>query len=407
MSFSEKLRIELNNLFLGIAIPCAIFYLVYNVLGPRRTISYIVSCSWVIIMLVPLYLNYRKKYTAAKLYSIIVPLIVVVVLHFMHGLEIRIEPAYLLLILISSFFFKKRSAIIMSSVVSAAYLTVIALLPFIDPPMVNKVSPVIPVVYYAFAAVSSFILVTKVLVENENFNKLTAIQNDTLEKKNKQLEKFAYIASHDLKTPIRNIVSFVGLVERNIKKEQFQQVDDDLEYIKSNALQMSALVEGILQISTLDYADHEAREIINLDQVVDQIKQVLINEYSDNNASIQHEILPLYYGNAAEFYLVFQNLIQNGLKYNKSTAPSVRIWPKATEEMLCIHVKDNGIGIEEMYYEQIFEFFKRLHTSSEYEGTGLGLGLCKRIIESYQGSITLQSELGKGSTFTINLPLNT
>ncbi|RMF01952.1 MAG: GHKL domain-containing protein, partial [Bacteroidetes bacterium] len=225
-------------------------------------------------------------------------------------------------------------------------------------------------------------------------------------KKNKQLEKFTYIASHDLKTPIRNITNFTNLVERNLKAESYDQAQvlQDLAYIKNNAQQMTALVEDILQISTLDYSDQDAKTTIKLTQVATQAKEALLQQSAYQHADVQIADLPTYYGNASEFYLIFQNLIQNGIKYNQNKTPQIRIWATQTDTTIYLHVRDNGIGIKPEFQSQVFEFFKRLHTREEYEGTGLGLGLCKRIVEGYQGEITLESTPGAGSTFTICLP---
>jgi light-regulated signal transduction histidine kinase (bacteriophytochrome) len=311
-----------------------------------------------------------------------------------------------MLILLCSFFFKKKLAIIMNITAVSVFVVVAILLSYITPPRADNILPTVPLIYFTFSVISSIVLVTKVLIENEKINLITSAQNEILAKKNKQLEKFTYIASHDLKTPIRNITSFATLVERDLNRKEYEAIPEHLAYIKSSALQMYALVEDILQISTLDYADHEVREMNNLNQIIDQVKLTLHNEILAHNANIQVESLPDYNCNPSEFYLVFQNLLQNSIKYNNSEVPNIRVWATTTDHELQIHVADNGIGIEKIYHEQIFEFFKRLHTNEQYEGTGLGLGLCKRIIESYQGSISLQSVPGEGSIFTIKLPLH-
>lgn len=405
LSFSEKLRIELNNLFLGVALPCVIIHLIYITLGPRLLTSYLITGTWVIILLIPLYLNYRKKYFATKVYTVLACVLGISVVHLLHGWNIRLEPTYLMMILLCSFFFKRNLAIVMSIVVALVFVTVAILLSYITPPRADSILPTVPIAYFTFSVISCIVLITKVLTENEKINLITSSQNETLAKKNKQLEKFTYIASHDLKTPIRNVTSFAMLVDRDLKRKEYEGIPDHVEYIKSSALQMSALVEDILQISTLDYADQEVRTMTNLNLIAKQVVSTLKNEVSEITAKIKIENLPDYYCNPSEFYLVFQNLIQNSIKYNEHKTPCVRLWAVEIGNELQIHVQDNGIGIEEAYHDQIFEFFKRLHSSKEYEGTGLGLGLCKRIIESYQGHISLVSNPAEGSTFTIHLPI--
>ena len=139
--------------------------------------------------------------------------------------------------------------------------------------------------------------------------------------------------------------------------------------------------------------------------VFDKTITLLTQEINSKNATIQTVTLPYFYCNSIEISSVFQNLIQNSLKYNESTTPLVQLTTTFTDTHFKIHFKDNGIGISPEYHEQIFEFFKRLHTSIEYPGTGLGLGLCKKIIEKYNGSIEIESVLSEYSIFTIILPL--
>ena len=404
LTFSEKLRVELNNLFLGIALPCLFFHLLYLIFVESQISSYIITITWIFILLVPLYLNHRHKYLTARIYTIVIPVLAIAAIHLLHGWNIRMEPVYLMMILMCSFFFKRRLTVIMSVFVIAVYITIGILLGIITPPLAEKILPTVPLMYLTFSIVASIILIRKVLVENEGFNKLISSQNDTLAKKNKRLEKFTYIASHDLKTPIRNITSFARLIERDIEKMDYKRLPEHLEFIRSSALQMAALVEDILQISTIDYADSEVRTENNLEEIVEHVSRSLLNEFKEENAKIVSSGLPNYFCSASEMYLVFQNLIQNGLKYNQQSNPTVELWSEQNNGHLLVHIRDNGIGIDTEYHEQIFEFFKRLHSSADYEGTGLGLGLCKRIIEGYDGQISVQSALGQGSTFTISLP---
>lgn len=210
LSFSEKLRVELNNLFLGIALPCLFVHLIYLILSPFQLSSYIITIVWILILLVPLYLNHRHKYFAAKAYTIIVPVLAIAAIHLLHGWGIRLEPVYLMLILMCSFFFSDRTVYLMSGLVVIVFIVVASLLfsGTIIPPLGQKILATVPLMYLIFSVATSIILVRKVLKENQKFNQVVSDQNEDLAQKNKQLEKFTYIASHDLKTPIRNITSF-------------------------------------------------------------------------------------------------------------------------------------------------------------------------------------------------------
>ncbi len=231
--------------------------------------------------------------------------------------------------------------------------------------------------------------------------------NTKLKETTEELERFTYIASHDLKSPLRTINSFIGLIERDIKKEKYDALPERMEFVKSGAKQMNTLVEDILEISILNNPSKKKKIPIDLNDLVEKVYANLKEDIRAKNAFLTIEKLPFYTCDEAEFMLLFQNMIQNGIKYNESPSPQIKISSQEVNNQLIISFKDNGIGVEEEYHEQIFQFFKRLHTSDKYNGTGLGLGLCKKIVSSYNGDIKVISELGKGSTFQIILSLDT
>lgn len=231
-------------------------------------------------------------------------------------------------------------------------------------------------------------------------------KNEELRQTTEELERFSYIASHDLKSPLRTVVSFLGLIEKDIQRGKYHKLQSHLEFAKSGAKQMNYLVSDILELSKLNAPDRLKKELVDLNVILKKVKSNLQEDLQSSNASIIAEPLPDYYCNEVEFLMLFQNIIQNGIKYNNSLRPTLTIWSENGDNTLKIHFKDNGIGIEEVYFNQIFQFFKRLHTINEYAGTGLGLGLCKKIIQKYKGDIGVKSKLDKGSTFSIYLPSN-
>lgn len=231
-------------------------------------------------------------------------------------------------------------------------------------------------------------------------------KNEELLATSEELERFTYIASHDLKTPLRTITSFIGLMERDIDKENYHSLNDKLHFVKSGAKQMNYLVQDILELSKLKQIDDKNRSLINLELVLEKAKTNLLSDIEEKNAEIISDNLSYFYGNETELLLLFQNFIHNGIQYNRSDRPTIIISSKETNGKLELVFKDNGIGIGKEYHELIFQFFKRLHNSEEFQGTGLGLGLCKKIIENYEGTIHLDSRLGEGTTFTITFPIN-
>jgi signal transduction histidine kinase len=266
--------------------------------------------------------------------------------------------------------------------------------------------PIIELVDYPISGLISFIIsmgwVTVVLIvfhrEREMF-----IRN--LERKNEELERFTYIASHDLKSPLRTIISFGGMIKRDMEREKYEEINEKMDFVINGAKQMNYIIEGVLELSQLDNTRKKERTEVDLNNVIQKILLNLANEIQEKNAVIQFNQLPIFLGNEVELLLLFQNLIQNAIKYNKSNQPTVVISAYTTNKLLSIDFKDNGIGIDEAYFSQIFDFFKRLHNVSEYEGTGIGLGLCKRIVENYDGEIIVASQINKGSCFTVRFPI--
>ncbi len=231
-------------------------------------------------------------------------------------------------------------------------------------------------------------------------------QNVTeLEETTEELEKFTYIASHDLKSPLRIILSFIGLIEKDLENKKYDTLDKKVEFVKTGAMQMHFLVEDILELSLLKEQTKSGRINMDLNEILSKAKINLSEEIESRKVNINASLLPSYLGTELEFLLLFQNLIQNGIKYNRSLNPTINISSELTKDNLRLKFQDNGIGIDEENHKLIFEFFKRLHNTDEFKGTGLGLGLCKRIINSYDGTIELESEINCGSTFTVNLPI--
>jgi len=263
--------------------------------------------------------------------------------------------------------------------------------------------------FLVFLIASSWLgkMIYNFISDRESLIKNLQTNNTQLKQTTEELERFTYIASHDLKSPLRTINSFIGLIERDIKKEKYHTLPDRLQFVKTGAKQMNSLVEDILEISILNNPEKKKKREVDLNMVLDKVCSNLKEDIKTKNASLKIDKLPSYNCDESEFSLLFQNMIQNGIKYNESPKPEVKISSKTIDDQIIISFEDNGIGIEEEYHEQIFQFFKRLHTSEKYQGTGLGLGLCKKIVNSYGGEIELDSETGEGSTFRIKLKIET
>jgi len=227
-------------------------------------------------------------------------------------------------------------------------------------------------------------------------------KNLQLESAYTEMERFTYVASHDIKTPLRNISSFVGLMERDLNKGNMESIPEYLDFIKTNSQSLFFLVGDILEYSKLNSRPDEAVKIVDLNLLAQKVKSSI--EMVNENSVVEIENLPTIKANPTLFKLLFQNFIENGLKYNNSSVPKVKVYAKTYENYLNIIFKDNGIGISEKYHTRIFEMFKRLHSNAQYQGTGIGLAICKKIVDQLFGNIKIESAVGNGTTFTITLP---
>jgi light-regulated signal transduction histidine kinase (bacteriophytochrome) len=223
-----------------------------------------------------------------------------------------------------------------------------------------------------------------------------------LEQKNEDLLHFANATSHDLKTPLRSIASYLQLLE----KKNTEKLDDDSKSLIAHTVKsvkhLNQLISDIYQYSIADRHDKSV-EVTDLNDIVANTIRHLEHLISEKNADIQYSKLPLLKMIPSHAGMIFSNLLSNAIKYNHSARPQVIIGCEVKEDEYIIRVADNGIGISEEYQSQIFEIFRRLHSSEEYEGTGVGLAICKRIIANYGGKIWVESESGRGAVFYFSL----
>lgn len=224
---------------------------------------------------------------------------------------------------------------------------------------------------------------------------------------NKALSEFAYIASHDLREPLRKISTFGSLLSKSLSDKLSIDDRENLDFMIDGATRMQRMIDDLLlysriTIRTKDYS------LIDLDELINEIIYFDLSEMiNDTNAKVLIEnALGKIYGERTQIKQLFQNLIGNGIKYRKlSVDPVVKVRSQKESLGVEFQIEDNGIGIDEKYRDQIFEMFKRLHSKEKYEGSGIGLSICKKIVEVYGGEIFVDSELDKGSIFTIRLPL--
>ena len=224
--------------------------------------------------------------------------------------------------------------------------------------------------------------------------------NEALLNSNVELERFAFVASHDLKEPVRNIVSFSTLIKKSLEKKEYDSLDSHIQFISSNAKNLYALIDGILNFSRMRQVKLLITQV-DLNLVLTEIRALISSTLQENNVSITSTLLPTVDCDQAQILLVFKNIIENAVKYNNSTDKSIHLSSRENAQEWIIDIKDNGLGIDPKYHEYVFGMFKRLHSKGQYEGTGLGLSICKKIMNMHHGEIQVSSAHGTGSTFSL------
>jgi PAS domain S-box-containing protein len=229
---------------------------------------------------------------------------------------------------------------------------------------------------------------------------------EELSESNEELERFAFVCSHDLQEPLRTVTSFSGRLETHLK-DQLKDDEKGQKYLRfmTDAAQRSQdLIHDILAYSRVN-SDIEKLENVDLNELVDVIQKNSNVGKVVSAKQISSDKLPEVRGNKTQLYQLFQNLINNGLKYQKSDEPPhVHVGVEDLGSQWQFSLKDNGIGIAEEYHSKIFEVFQRLHRRSEFSGTGVGLSICKKVVKKHGGNIWVESSVGEGSTFYFTLP---
>ncbi|MEE8359163.1 MAG: ATP-binding protein [Candidatus Hydrothermarchaeales archaeon] len=224
-----------------------------------------------------------------------------------------------------------------------------------------------------------------------------------LERSNKELEQFAYIASHDLQEPLRMVASYVQLIERKYKDKLDKDAEDFIAFAVDGATRMREMINDLLAYSRVG-TKGKPFMMINSTTVLDHAISNLKAAIEENSAVITYDPLPTIMVDDLQLIQLFQNLIANAIKFRGDDPPNVHISANLKDEEWVFSVRDTGIGINPEYAERIFVIFQRLHGRGEYPGTGIGLAVCKRIVERHGGSIWIESEPEKGSTFYFTIP---
>jgi signal transduction histidine kinase len=227
---------------------------------------------------------------------------------------------------------------------------------------------------------------------------------DELVRSNADLEQFAYIASHDLQEPLRMVAAYTQLLSERYQGKLDENADKFIGYAREGALRMQVLIQDLLAFSRVGRKDG-AYTNLDCNEVLQEVRRTLAAAMQESGAVITSSNLPSVWADRTQMAQLFQNLIGNAIKFRGKEAPVISVQAKKENDDWLFSVKDNGIGIAPEFAENIFVVFQRLHARTEYPGNGIGLAICKKIVERYGGRIWVESEAGSGSTFKFTIPI--
>lgn len=225
-----------------------------------------------------------------------------------------------------------------------------------------------------------------------------------LERSNAELKKFAYVASHDLQEPLNQVANYVQLLEMRYEEDLDQDAKEFIGFAVDGVRLMQTLIDDVLAYSRVDMQAIEF-ELTEVEKALDRALTNLRRRISESGAVLTHDPLPTVMADSTQLMQLFQNLIGNAIKFRSDKPPEIHIGAQRLEDAWLFSVRDNGIGIDPQFSDRIFVIFQRLHTRDEYHGTGMGLAICKKIVECHRGRIWVESQLDQGATFYFSIPV--
>jgi chemotaxis family two-component system sensor kinase Cph1 len=232
-----------------------------------------------------------------------------------------------------------------------------------------------------------------------------ALLAQDLERSNAELKKFAYVASHDLQEPLNQVANFVQLLEMRYNDELDEDGKEFIGFAVDGVSLMQTLIDDVLVYSKVDLKGIEW-ELTQVETSLNRAFSNLRGRITETQAEISYDSMPTIVADSTQLMQLFQNLLGNAIKFKKKDeVPRIHVGVQRQEDAWLFSVQDNGIGIDPQFADRIFVIFQRLHTRDEYPGSGMGLAICKKIVECHRGQIWVESELGKGATFFFTIPV--
>ncbi len=414
LSHSEIKRIKLLNQMVLVFFGALSVKLITEIIVADYTGTMI--CLWMASMFFCVWLfNYYGCYQLAQIGFLTTQVLIFVSLNIFFGRGIA--PEFLLFsytVVILLFYDDLSLRFMWVGIFALAYIGVLFFLRYNEPVLLKDLMS--SSFYYMLLSNVSiiFILFSSFIRENKKFQKETTqlveelkrknielrSVNDELENINEDLENFATVASHDLKTPLKNIKGLLQIIENSIEQGKTEKISDYLEYAQVSAKSMDNLIEDILEFSCIGNKE-KAFAPVCLKSIAQRTQNNLHNIIEEKGAIIDYSELPSILGNEGQLVSLFQNLIENGIKYNEADTPHIEIKGIEHSNEYELLVKDNGIGIKKDCQEKVFNMFYRLHTELNYEGTGIGLATCRKIVTHHGGTLSILSSSDTGTVFKI------
>jgi PAS domain S-box-containing protein len=229
-------------------------------------------------------------------------------------------------------------------------------------------------------------------------------KTERLEQSNRELEQFAYLASHDLQEPLRMVASYTQLLSRRYEDELDEQASRYIDYAVEGAERMKALIDDLLTYSRVGRGE-TPQEVVDLDEVMEAVTANLRVKIEETDAEVDWGSLPTVEGNPTQLVKLFQNLVENAIKFDDEPPPRVAVEAERLDGEVCVSVSDAGVGFEPEEADRVFQIFQRLHERGAYDGTGAGLAIVKKVVEYHDGEISVDSTPGEGTTFEVTLPV--
>lgn len=403
LSFSERLRLELSNLLALIGIPMLILFMFLNFISLNSLIEHLISIVWILLLSAILFFNSIYQYAVARHIIAFCGINFTALLHVLYGPNMSTPCLYIMFIMIVIYFFPFRIAC--RYIIYALSLFALATLFVYSYPdlALTEYNDAGPYGYFVFCLIIVVSLTVKVLIENKVYQKRILQKSHLLRERNEQLERFNFILSHDLKEPIRSIVSFSDLLKKETKDNLEKKSMEYLAFISTSGRQLDKLIDDINTFHGIEELKLN-NQTVKMKGLVKELEKEISKETRNKNILINCSDLPVFCSSIIALKIILKQLIWNGIKYNDKKTPTISIVGAIEEEATIIEVSDNGIGIDKAYFANVFTMFKRLHSDFP-KGSGLGLNIAHKMVDKMNGKIELiKSEKGVGSTFRILLP---